>query len=335
MSTELTEVSKAVAEFDRVGNGLADLSKQYRGVVYEVATTKGMDEAKAARVAIREPRYEIERIRKNAKAPILALGKKLDSEAARITSELLKLEEPIDQQIKAEEDRKERERQEKIEAEQKRVADLQDRVAYLRGNPTLTATSGSALIAQHIEDLEAEPVDATLEEFEQQGADAKTAGLARLKDLHAAAIAHEVEQARIKAEREELAKLRAAEMERQATERARIAEEEKAAKAIRDAEAAKAKAENDRVRAEQAAESKRLADERAEIARQQEEIRKAQEPPAAPAPPPPAPVSRRGVAVPVPTAEQIVSVLSAHYRAKPDTIIDWLRAVDWNKAEAA
>lgn len=346
MSTELTEVTKAVQEFDRVGAGLAGLSKQYKGVVYEVASTKGMDEAKAARVAIREPRYEIERIRKSAKAPILALGKKLDSEAARITSELLKLEEPIDQQIKAEEDRKERERQAKIEAEQKRVADLQERVAELRGCQMLSASSGSALIAEHIEDLERLPVDETLQEFQQQGADAKAAGLSRLRELHAAAVAHETEQARIKAEREELTRLRKADEERQAADRARIAEEERVAKDARDAETARQNeelrkqreaqaAEAARVKAEQDAEAKRLADERAELARQQEEIRKAQEPPPAPPSPPPAPVSRRGVAVPVPTAAEMIDVLSKHYRARPDTIIEWLRAIDWKQAEAA
>ena len=111
MSTELTEVTKAVAEFDRVGAGLAELRKQYGNVVYDVTTTAGMNDAKVARAAIREPRYEIERIRKAAKAPILALGKKLDTEAARITSELEKLERPIDGAIKAEEDRKEAEKQ--------------------------------------------------------------------------------------------------------------------------------------------------------------------------------------------------------------------------------
>jgi colicin import membrane protein len=346
MSTELTEVTRAVAEFDRVALGLAELRKQYASVVYDVTTTKGMTDARAARAAIREPRYEIERIRKSAKAPILALGKKLDSEAARITGELEKLEAPIDGAIKAEEDRKEQERLARIAAEEKRVADLQQRVAYLRGNQTLSASSGSALIAEHISDLEGEAVDESLQEFQQQGADAKTAGLARLRDLLAAAQAHEAEQARIKAEREELAKLRQAEQERQAAERARIAEEERAARVARDAETARQNAELRRQREEQeaeatrvreanAAEERRLSEERAALAREQEALRKAQEPPPAPPPAPPAPVSRRGVAVPVPKAEEIIDVLSKHYRARPDTIIEWLRAIDWKQAEAA
>lgn len=339
MSTELTEVSKAVAEFDRVGAGLAGLSKQYKGVVYEVTTGKGMEEAKAARVAIREPRYEIERIRKAAKAPILALGKKLDKEAERITSELLRLESPIDEQIKAEEERKERERQAKIEAEQKRVAGLQERVAELRGNRMLSVSSGSALIAEHIEDVESLPLDESLQEFQQQATDAKAAGLAWLRELHAAAVAHEAEQARIKTEREELARLRAEEQTRQAAERTRRAEEDRAAKALRDAEAAKQAEELRKQREEHEAAAKverdRIAAERAELAREQELLRKAQEPPPAAPAPPPSPVSRRGVAVPVPTAAEMIEVLSKHYRARPDTIVEWLRAVDWSKAEAA
>ena len=42
---------------------------------------------------------------------------------------------------------------------------------------------------------------------------AKAAGLARLQELHAAAVAHEAEQARLAAEREELARLRAEQAE--------------------------------------------------------------------------------------------------------------------------
>lgn len=285
MSTELEVVSKAIANINAVSEGLANLTKQYGGVVYEVATTKGMEEAKAARAAIREPRYNVEKVRKEAKAPILALGKKLDSEAARITAELLKIEDPIDAQIKNEEQRKEREREEKIKAEEKRQADLQVRLAELRGNRNLSAMSGSELIADHIGDIERIPVDASFQELEQQAKDAKSAGLAWLRELHASALAHEAEQARIKAEREELARLRAEQEKQQAAERARLAEEERVARAAREAEdrAAREKlaaeqAELNRQRqAEQeriAAENKRLADERAEFEREQAEARR-------------------------------------------------------------
>lgn len=247
--TELEQVTKAVAEFDRVSAGLAALRSKYHGVVYDVTTAQGMKDAREARAAIRAPRYEIERIRKEAKAPILALGKRLDTEAKRITEQLLALENPIDAQVAAEEARKEAEKEAKIQAELARVAALQERLAELRGCPNLSPTSGAALLAEHISDLEGIPVDETFEEFQPQAEEAKAAGLARLRALHDAAVAHEAEQARIKAEREELARLRAAEEERQAAERARLAEEERVAKAAREAEAAK---ERERLAAERA-----------------------------------------------------------------------------------
>ena len=341
MSTELTEVSKAVAEFDRVGTGLAELRKQYGNVVYDVTTAAGMSEAKAARAAIREPRYEIERIRKAAKAPILALGKKLDSEAARITGELEKLEKPIDNAIKAEEERKEAEKEARIQAEMKRVTDLQERVAELRGCPNLSASSGSDLIAGHISDLEALPIDESLQEYQQQGADAKAAGLQRLRDLHAAALAHEAEQERIKAEREELARLRKAEEERQAAERARLAEEERVARAAREAEARKQAEEIRKQREEQeaaaraereknAAEERRLREERAEFQRQQDEARKARE----------AEERERAelariAALKRPDDAELVEVLANHYRAPIETVIGWLAATNWKKRKAA
>lgn len=374
MSTELVAVTEAVAEFDRVAAGLAELESKYKGVVYEVTTTNGMTEAREARRAIREPRLEVERIRKAAKAPILALGKKLDSEAARITKALEELECPIHDQIISEEARKERERQAKVEAELKRLADLQERIAELRGNPTLSPTSGSSLIAQHIADLQAIAVDESFEELHQQALDAKDAGLKRLQDLHAAAVVHEAEQERIKSERAELARLREEQAKRDAEDRRRREEDELRAKAERDAEAARhaeqlkqqreeserlqrerqavIDAENARVRAEQEAtaqvergrlaaeraenerverearerreaEERRLAAGRAELEREQEALRRAQEPKSAP-------LTRKGQELATPKASEIVRVLATHYRAHPDTVIEWLRTMDFN-----
>lgn len=248
-STELVEVTNAVAEFDRVGAGLADLRAKYANVVFEVTTAKGMNEARLARAAIREPRYEIERIRKSAKAPLLALGKKLDSEAARITRELEELEVPISDAITTEETRKEAERAAKVAAELARVEALQDRVAELRGNRTLSAMSGSALIAEHISDLEAIPVDVGFEEFQQAAEDAKASGLSWLRQVHEAAVAHETEQARIIAEREELARHRADAARRDAEDRARREAEERAARKAREDEEARA-AEQRRIQRE-------------------------------------------------------------------------------------
>lgn len=349
MSTELIEVTKAVAEFDRVAAGIAALKQQYGKVIYNVTTSKGMTDAKAARSAIREPRYEVEKIRKAAKAPILALGKKLDTEAARITRELEQLEQPIDLAIKAEEDRKERERQEKIEAELKRQADIQSRIDKdIRGIVSGAAGRSSLDIAVMLADLEALVIDDWFKEFKQVASDAKEIALAKLNQMRAAAIAHEAEQERIKAEREELARLRADQEKRDAAERARIAEEERKAKAEREAEVKRQadalRVEQEKLAAERAriaeeerqaraireAEEHRLASERAELERQQaeakaaresEEKRKAEQ-------------SRLATMKP-PSAQELIEVLAKHYRVPGSKVIDWLISTDFQAERAA
>lgn len=95
-NTNIDKVTGALADFNRVEAGLAALTKQYAGVVYDVTTTEGIEAARVARRAIREPRYEVEKVRKDAKAPLLALGRQIDDEAKRITSALLKIETPFD-----------------------------------------------------------------------------------------------------------------------------------------------------------------------------------------------------------------------------------------------
>jgi colicin import membrane protein len=342
MNKDLDLVSTALAEFSAVEAGLQALRQQYAGVVYDVTTTDGMDAAKAARLAIREPRYAVERIRKAAKAPIIALGKTLDADAARITAELEKIENPIDQQIKLEEARKEREREAKIAAEAARVESIQWRIAELRGRQELTPASGSGLIGQHIADLEAIPVDESFEEFYQQALDAKTGGLARLSALHASALAHEAEQARIKAEREELARLRAEQETRDRIERERIAAEEREAKKAREA-ADREAAEQIRIEREKlaeerrqqdaaaAAETARLAAERAELTRQQEAEaarRKAEQREALEREEAGQRERKRLEAVTArPTDAQIIECVAAHFGVTPATAAGWLASM--------
>lgn len=341
MSTEIENISKAMVDIDMVSMGLGDLRKQYSGVIFEVSTFAGMEKAKAARQAIRTPRYEVERIRKEAKKPILDIGRKLDAEAARITKALLEIEEPIDKQIKSEEERKELERIAKIEAEQRRVAALQERVNELRGNRSLSASSGSKLIAEHIMDVERITIDDSFQEFRQQAEDAKTVGLAWLRDLHDSAIAHEDEQARITAERAELARLRQAEEQRQAAERARIAEEERAARAARAAAEEESRQELARTRAAQeeaakaereriAEENRRLAAERAEFQRQQAAAAAAKE-----AEERARAEQSRIASVKQPSEEELLSVIAEHYRVPASKALTWLRAYNWKKALAA
>lgn len=326
-NTEIELIGTALQNFDRVAAGLALLEKNYKGVLYDVETSMGMEHAKAARAAIREPRYEVERLRKGAKAPILALGKRLDAEATRITNALLTLEEPIQQQIKGEEDRIEQEKMAAAAREAARVANIQHLIDGIRGWPANAVGKPSALVSQMLNDA----TDYRIEEsvFQERTEEAKGVlmiSVTALNGVRAERVTHEAEQERIKAERIELDKLRAEQAERD-----RLARETQAAENARQAETLRQeRAENDRIarerqaefdrqaqeqRTAQAAEQARIAADRADLERQQAALRKSQEPPKP---------SKR-----IPTRGEILDVLAKHYGTQVKTVEKWMTMIDW------
>lgn len=334
MSTELAEVQNAVTAMSKVETGLEALRKEYGGIVFPVGTSSGMEMARAARRAIREPRFEVEKIRKAAKAPILALGKKLDNEAARITRELTLIEAPIDMQITQEEDRIAAEKQARIDAEVQRVQLIQERIAELRGAPAACAASHSDIILGHIGDIEAKIIDSSFGEFEQEASKAKATTLASLRGLHSAAVARELDEQRIAKELAELAVLRAAQADRDRADQAKRDEEERVAREARNTEAIRIaneqRAQREAFEAEQretrerlAAEDRRIADERADLARQQEALRVANLP---------RPAARKHVHNP--GSEAIMEVVANYYSVESATAGRWLREIDWEALTA-
>lgn len=249
------KVQAALSEFDKIQAGLASLELAHpKSLACDVATTKGMKEAVAGRAAWRNPRIATEKARQAAKAPVLALGKDIDSRAKQITALLLEGESNYDDQIKAEETRKEAERAAKIEAERKRVAAHHERISEILGAVYSASGAHSTLIAENIGNVERLNTDETFEEFQAQAKAAKDETIAKLQEMHAAAIEHEAEQARIKAEQEAETARIAAERAELDKLRAEAAERDRAAAAERaDAEKAQA-AELARQRQEQEAE---------------------------------------------------------------------------------
>ncbi len=365
MSTELVKVQESVSAMEKIETGLAQLRDRFVGRTYDVSTAPGMTLAKADRAEVRELRFEVERARKAGKAPLLALGKWADQTAARITAEILKIETPIDALVQAEEARKEAEKQARIDAELARVAGIQQRLAELRGAVTVAAGAKAEIVLLHIADIEAIIITAEVfQEFTPQAAEAKLATLARLRELHAAAIAREAEQARIIAERAELAELRAKQEERDRLAKEAQAKADADAKAERDRleEIAKAQriaearehaeeirlqrealeaeaAENRRIEAErraqmdrqaedarqtQAIEAGRLAAERAQFEADVEAIREANESKAK---------GRRGK-LQNPGREAIVEVLANQYSVDKAVVRRWLKEIDWEQETA-
>jgi hypothetical protein len=151
---EVSLKDTAIQALQRVDVGIADLREQYLGKVYEVTTTVGMDEAKKARAAIRECRYQVPKIAKEAADRLNQLKKDIKGEAERITTALLEIEEPIDAQIKAEEELKEAERVEKarLAAENQRILD--DKIIRIAKLPITVVGRPSEEIRNFIETIE-------------------------------------------------------------------------------------------------------------------------------------------------------------------------------------
>ena len=209
MSSEISVIvaetlNSGLREIDEVSTGLADLAKKYESTVYPVNTTEGMDQAKKARAEIREVRYDIERKRKEIKSKLAQAGKQIEARAGEITLALMKLEVPIDQQIKAEEARKEAERQAKIEAERQRQQAIRAQLDAIMQMPASTPRTIEALSAA-IETLDSmTPTEAVFQEFLEQAISLREKALETLRKAHSEEVAAEERRAQFERERAEL-----------------------------------------------------------------------------------------------------------------------------------
>ncbi len=210
---------KAIVSYSRTEAALALLAEKYAGKTYDLTTTAGDKEARAARLELVTLRTSLEAKRKEFKAPALEFGKLIDAEAARITGQIKALEDPIDAQIKADEARREAEREAQRKAEAARIAAHEAGIADIRAFVTRCANEPSSRIAAAMDVLDRiATTEADFEEFAITATRAKAETLAKLGELHDAAAAREAEAARLAAERE----AQRIEAERLAAERAAL-----------------------------------------------------------------------------------------------------------------
>lgn len=192
-------INGGMDEISAVATGLSDLKTKYTGVVFDVTTGAGMDEAKEARAAVRDPRYKVERIRKDAKRKLASIGKEIDKEAQYLTVELLALEAPIDAQIKAEEKRKDDERAKKVEVERQRQVAIRAALAGISELPAVTPRTIDALKAAIMLLESCEPSEEVFQEHLEHAIDLRGKALCTLMK----ALAEEQDQ---QTRREEMAK---------------------------------------------------------------------------------------------------------------------------------
>lgn len=259
---EATPITTTIVEYDPVAAGLVELRRLYQNVTYEVQTPAGMKLAKCARAEIKGLRVQVEATRKEIKAPALERCRLIDSEAKRITEELIALEQPIDQQIKSEQQRRREAREAAEEAERERLAAIERaKLAAEREAQEKAAAEQKAKLEAIRAELEAKA------KADQERIDAERAKLAQERAEQEAAI--EAAKAKAAAEAEaERKRLAAVEEQRIAKERERIAKEEADLAAERERLAAEKAAADAKAKAEREAReaAERKAREEAEAA---------------------------------------------------------------------
>lgn len=266
-----------VPEYTETAKALAELEGRMANVVHDVTTGKGMTAAKKDVAELRALWVALEERRKAIKAPALERCRLIDTEAKTLEARLKGLAEPIKAQIEAEEQRKEREKAAREQAERDRIAAIHARFDAVKALPLQAVNATADEIRELI--LDARATDTSFP-ADDKDAEPNSAALAYELRLAVASLraaldrkeAQDAEQAKIEQERAELEKLRqereamqaemdrlaAAEREREAAEARRIeeaarAEREAAEQAAREAHAA----EQARIDAERAEQRKR------------------------------------------------------------------------------
>lgn len=275
MATELLDAPiTEIAVYTPFYADLAKLERDNDLVAFDYESPKGNKEARSHVYKLRQTKGALEKVRKEAKAESLRIGRSIDSEAADI-------EKRIDAMIVV--------HQVKLDLiekrEQDRIAAIQQRIGAIESAVPMLETIGSEDLAAGISELELIAIDDSFAEFAPVAAKAKDARLIRLREALSVIKAREAEAkelARLRAEAEARAQAdRDAAIAKEAEDRAKAEAEQraeaaakKAAQAIADAEA-KAKAE--REAAERRELELKLAAENAERRRVEAEQKAAQD----------------------------------------------------------
>lgn len=209
----------ALASFVPIESHLRTLAARYRHVVYDVTTPSGMADAKAARLVLRdEGRYAVQRLQKRLKDEANDLKRTLDAKADEMIAIVRGVEEAIDKQIEAEEQRRAAVRAERERIERERITALDAKLAALAGwidrcrAPGMTAERIANGIAQ-LERLPLQPDE--WQEYHERAVARRSEVLGVMRELYAAALVREDEAQRLETQRQEQARIAAEQAERQ------------------------------------------------------------------------------------------------------------------------
>lgn len=270
-TTELTLPQRAA-----VALGAAEHEKQLillveeSKTITEIKNADARTQCHAAYMKLKNARVAIAAVSKTAREDATAFSKAVISEERRLIA-ITEAEEGRLQLIRDQWDAdREAERQAKIKAEQERVAAIQARIEHIRSLPTFEVGKSAVAIQDTIDGLASnELAEADYQEFLTRAGEVRAAALVQLQGILNAAVQAEAEAARLKAEREELARLRAESEARRLEAEAKAAAEHAAAQA-------ELQAARDKHNAEVAAQRAELERQQQEVARQQAVLEAAQ-----------------------------------------------------------
>lgn len=227
-----------IVEYNPTAIALTDLSDRFKGIVFDVTIPDGMRAAKEARNEIRSYRTALEKKRKELKEPALRRAKLIDEEAKLLTERIVALEQPIAQQIEAEEQRVENEKRAREEAEQRRVQEIIGWINDIKLAPARATSFPAGAMEEALLLLKRREIGPEFAEFQKEAEGERAIAVATMTTMLAGARAQEVEAQKIAEERAELARLQKEAKERaekdEADRKARIAAEEEALKRQRE-----------------------------------------------------------------------------------------------------
>lgn len=226
---------------------LAKLEQDNSALVFNYESPKGNKEARSHVHSLRKTKGALEKVRKEAKAESLRIGRAVDSEAQAIESRI----EAMIAVHQAEIDKIEQREKDRVTALQKRLEAI---------TPGIVAYDSSAAVRSDMDRVAAIEIGADWQEFMAQAATTKESVLARLAGELDAAVKREAEAV-------ELARLRAETLAREQADRdaaiakvaAEQAQREAEAKAAAAAEAARKAIEAERAEAQRKEDAAALA----------------------------------------------------------------------------
>ena len=256
------EPKMALVEYGPVQKALAELKQKLKGRAYDLTKVKDNDEARSDRKKLVTLRTSVEKLRlernKETRAAVEAICKQRDEFANQLTAEIRALETPIDEQIKADEKRREEERAEKARAELARVTEIRERIALMANIPVRSVGKDVETITSRISMLDG--MELTKESFQEYFDEAQLVlanAKLSMRDLLQAAQVQAAQAAEAQAAAERAARLEAEMAEQRRQDEARQAREaaERAAREEAEREAAEvlARAESQRQAQQQAA----------------------------------------------------------------------------------